>query len=951
MKLLPIILLLSIAASGQQVAKTWVTPAGWTAGVLEYRSPNIGSLPRKPAFIIYSHGNGEASDYNDAGALTAANGLLVNEIPKLLTGGTRFAFQEGGTGPERSFVVLSIARNTLQPPYQQSASEQYVDWALKYMRDSLANIVDTFRIYLVGISGGGAVGWKFPGRSLADAQKIAAIVQVAATPETVTWCNIASGNLPIWAFHATNDGTVGVSATVNAINAINACGISTAPIFTNPATGGHSIWGTYLDTNYVGSNGMNVYEWMLQYSRDPALIPTYPQDHQIWVNGSMIYDVTGAAHKPNQLFDGDTASLVFENNLNGYILNQTNGQLAWIVLDSFYTNMKVAAYKRNLNGGGGTVEFTFYYDWTDTTRHSNTYTATLADGQWKFADSVNSRAYSDSSRLVLMRIPSGASDKFSEVRIYGVASGAAGSIYPDAAADPPDQGKYFMGYNKVHTDNNLDDAGYSLRANTDHDYLDTTTSGPGGTWNGGFKYVLNRFANSIPLTYQPAKDSGRQVFLYTAGPRLNFKYPNLSNDSKDIPIGSDSTDINNWVYYYRTYYALVAKLGNNPSVDMSAYTFSSTTPGYGLGLISEIEGPNEAMGRWKDKGFHNPLVLSLAWKQVYDGAKAADPTIKVLSGAMTGIDTSWFKAMYICNLLRFHTKIMPLNNVAVNEYATNAGGQHQGASRGISPEEFQLYEKGVGLINVVRKHRPGAGVYLTEFGWDTHDGSSFVVPTIAGQTRDQTKANFELRAMDQAAAAGFSKYYHYTHKTIGGGDFGTTGISYDIFVQQAAKDTLPAIMQSVLTPAQWNGTNQWMTLPVDLYWYMTCRAYNLKNYKAKPTLQVKGDSTGLWRYQFDHVSDATKKMYSVAMGTVYNSTVSNYTFLVPGATSAKMYTPTVGNRLGTETNLSVVAGLITVPTVSETTQYIEVTINGSIIPPRNYIRGGGMRHGSKFRRG
>jgi hypothetical protein len=266
------VLLVSFVANAQQVAKTWVTPAGWTAGVLDFRPPGIDTMTagHKPGVIIWSHGNGESSDYNNAQALTAA-GLVDNtEIPRLLTGGTRFRFQEGGTGPERSFVVISFARNTLQSPYYQSSSVQYVDWALQYIRDSLATLVDTFRIYLAGLSGGGAVGWQFPGRSVADARKIAAIVQICPTSEFVTWCNIADGDVPIWAFHAQNDPTTSATYTQTVINAIISCGITPTPIFTNPATGGHAIWGTYLDTNYVGTNGMNVYEWMLQYTRAPG---------------------------------------------------------------------------------------------------------------------------------------------------------------------------------------------------------------------------------------------------------------------------------------------------------------------------------------------------------------------------------------------------------------------------------------------------------------------------------------------------------------------------------------------------------------------------------------------------------------------------------------------------------------------------------------------------------
>jgi len=726
-----------------------------------------------------------------------------------------------------------------------------------------------------------------------------------------------------WYGDADENGGTPPSFTINVYNQI--AGEPNVDKFLGVTVGGthsNTTWGDCFNISGTEYDD-NRWIWMIVEGEELIIDPIYPQDHLISVNGSMVYDITGAAHKPDQLFDGDLNTLVFENNLNGYILDQSGGQVAWIVLDSFYTHPKVAAYKRNLNGGGGTVQFSFHYDWTDTARRSPTYTATLADGVWRFADSVNSRGYEDSFRLVLMRIPSGASDKFSEVRIFGVNSGAAASIYPTSTTAPPDPGKFYMGYNKVHTDKNLDDAAYSQRANTDHDYIDTNVY----TFNGGFRYVFNRFANSITASYIPVRDSGRTIFPYLAGPRLKFKYPNLSNDSKDIPIGSDSTNIENWVYTYRSYYALAAKLGNNPSVDMSAYTFNSTTPGYGLGLISEIEGLNEGMGRWKGLGFHNPRVLILNWKQTYNGAKAADPNINVISGALTGLDSSFFKALYISNLIRFQTKTMPLDVVAANEYATNAGGQHQGVTQGISPERFRLLEKGTAFISVVRKHVPGAPVYLTEFGWDTHDGSSYRVPTISGQTAEETKANFSLRALDQGAGAGFSRYFHYTHKTIGGGDFGTTGISVDIFIQQAPKDTLPSYMQFVLTEGQWNGTNQWLTIPLPLYWYMTCRAYLFANYKAWPVVQVNGDTSGLWRHKYDHLSDPNKKVYSLAMGTDDNSSVSNYQFTVTDAVSAKMYTPTIGNRFGVQTNLSVVDGVITVPEVSEKTRYIEVTIS------------------------
>lgn len=948
MRLLLLILLIPVAAHSQQVAKTWVTPAGWTMGLLEYRPPGIDTMTRKPALIIYSHGNGEAADYTGTTeALAAANGLDNNEIPVLLTGGTRFRFQEGGDGAERSFVVLSFARNTLQSPFFESASNQYVDWALKYMRDSLANLVDTFRIYLVGISGGGAVGWNFPGRSVADAEKIAAVVQVCPTNEFSTWCNIADGNVPIWVFHAQNDPTTSASGTQGIVNAINACGISTAPIFTNPATGGHSIWPTYLDTNYVGTNSMNVYEWMLQYTRNPAELPTFPAVHKIQLDyKSMWFDPVGTVGKTTSLLiDGDTATTGYPNFTDGYVVTTYHNEGLWIRLDSFINTPKVRVF--NNNNSSIQVGFQFYYGRSDTTRHSPWYYTTLPNGIWTYVDSINSRTWSDSVRWVKIDVPD-IPTEFREIEIYGNTLGVAPSVYPSSLPLPEDAGRFFQGYGKVQVDTLTDDAGYIQRHQGDAGRVDTAyrdSQVPGGTWVDGKTLVFTENGNSEELTYKPAKRNGRKQWSYFANIRKAFEDPVGNIQRKDILPFSDSTSLASWVYVERFHFIVAAWFGFNTSVNTTGYAVSNISGSErGRGYFHITEVGNEDGQWWNGANkFHSPRVQYLKLKAGYTGAKAADPNIIVMAGAATGLLPERFRAYWFVHYWYYQgdASTFPADAFAFNEYATTAGGQHGSSPPydGISPEAFNLRPKLDSNTHIRDQLFPGKRLYGTEFGYDgpvygvsgssldtTDNNSNYNVPDIPGQTREQTKSYWVMRWYEHFAGAGWDGAIQYSQRSIGGGDFGTSGFSYDIALPGNPSTYLPAYMQQFLG-SRWTTGGCCSTLPSDLYWYMTCRAYRFYNYNARATTLANGDSTSVWVQRYEHTSDVDSLIYSVWKGTHSNSTTSNYVINIPNVQTATLVTPTIGDKDGNTTVLNITGSNVTVPTVNEGVQYILVTVD------------------------
>jgi predicted esterase len=125
--------------------------------------------------------------------------------------------------------------------------------------------VDPSRIYVTGVSMGGMGAW--------DAIKwepnlFAAAVPMSgyANPNTASTIK----DIPIWAFHGSNDTIVNVSGTRNIINAIRAAGGT--PKYTEVAGGGHVIW----DPIYFDASN-TLFPWLFGQRRAvPASAPDVP---------------------------------------------------------------------------------------------------------------------------------------------------------------------------------------------------------------------------------------------------------------------------------------------------------------------------------------------------------------------------------------------------------------------------------------------------------------------------------------------------------------------------------------------------------------------------------------------------------------------------------------------------------------------------------------------------
>ncbi|HVS98606.1 MAG TPA: T9SS type A sorting domain-containing protein [Puia sp.] len=135
--------------------------------------------------------------------------------------------------------------------------------------------VDTGRVYMTGLSSGGNAVWYYASASEQRARRLAAIMPISAgrlwSGETGAQI-MASANLAIFAAANQYDSTIPCTETVQAIGLINGIIPSIRPraLDTIYDATGHDAWTQTYDPAMDLHKGLNAYQWMLQYSRNPG---------------------------------------------------------------------------------------------------------------------------------------------------------------------------------------------------------------------------------------------------------------------------------------------------------------------------------------------------------------------------------------------------------------------------------------------------------------------------------------------------------------------------------------------------------------------------------------------------------------------------------------------------------------------------------------------------------
>jgi predicted peptidase len=212
------------------------------------------STTKKYPLLIFLHGVGETGN-----GTTDLSRLLVNAVPKLLNQRI-FPPQFTVNGTNYSFIVINPQFKTWP---QATDVNAMIDYAIAHYR------IDQSRIYVAGLSMGGGNTWDY---AVAYPGRVAAVVPIsgASWPSKDQMGAIAKANLPVWAFHNSDDSTVVAATTITNVANINSFNPTTLAMKTIWASGGHDAWTKATNPATKECNGKNMYEWMLQFKRDLA---------------------------------------------------------------------------------------------------------------------------------------------------------------------------------------------------------------------------------------------------------------------------------------------------------------------------------------------------------------------------------------------------------------------------------------------------------------------------------------------------------------------------------------------------------------------------------------------------------------------------------------------------------------------------------------------------------
>ena len=234
----------SFTVRSQQIFKTTSTSV---IGYLEYVPEDYKSNSDKYPVVIFLHGKGErgANSTDPAVLSTTIQNVAKLGPPMYVKNGTQFPF-----------ILIS-----------PQLKNNYGAWPTWYVLEVINHIksylrIDEKRILLTGLSMGGGGVWM---TAQDNAELFAAIAPVCGGQNTLSKaCNIASENLPVWAFHGDADTIVPMSKSINMVNAINACTPTPAPLakITIYPGVGHSAWSKAYKTDNSVHNP-NMYQWMM----------------------------------------------------------------------------------------------------------------------------------------------------------------------------------------------------------------------------------------------------------------------------------------------------------------------------------------------------------------------------------------------------------------------------------------------------------------------------------------------------------------------------------------------------------------------------------------------------------------------------------------------------------------------------------------------------------------
>lgn len=208
------------------------------------------STSKNYPLLIFIHGIGQLA--NGQNSLSSVSTVGATHLLNQKT------FPASFTVNGKSFSFIVAAPQFKEWPKASDVSDVINAMVEKYR-------VDASRIYVAGLSMGGGTTWDVAS-TLGD--KVAAIVPIsgASYADDKKAASIASNHVAVWAFHNSGDKVVSADISKQIVQKINASHPDPAAKLTIFESNEHDAWTKATNPNYK-ENGLNIYEWMLQYSK------------------------------------------------------------------------------------------------------------------------------------------------------------------------------------------------------------------------------------------------------------------------------------------------------------------------------------------------------------------------------------------------------------------------------------------------------------------------------------------------------------------------------------------------------------------------------------------------------------------------------------------------------------------------------------------------------------
>lgn len=249
---------------------------------------------------------------------------------------------------------------------------------------------------------------------------------------------------------------------------------------------------------------------------------------------------------------------------------------------------------------------------------------------------------------------------------------------------------------------------------------------------------------------------------------------------KPVPAGADPEDPASYVAHADHMFQYAARYGGTKVADSLLKLRADQPRSSGLGTITHFENWNEPNGTWSGRApWFRPAEFAAMCSADYDGhmgtlgrtvgVKNADPRAKLVMAGLSGVgqenyDLEFIRAMKLW--ADFHRDgDFPADVINLHAYSTASDN-----STGVSPEDFGLRERAAAVVDYRDRYLPRQEIWISEFGYDTNQGSPRRAPAIAGYSAEEVQGQWLVRSYLAFAAAGVDRAQMYMIRDVSGED-------------------------------------------------------------------------------------------------------------------------------------------------------------------------------------